>query len=155
MNCALLTAATSNLFTFVIAGLLLLLLGITLYLARFVNLWIQATMSGVPVSLLHLIGMRLRKVDPATIVRARIMAVQATLPGVEWRDLEVHHVAGGNVVAVVQGLIVAHRAGVAMDFRSAAAIDLAGRNVAEAIQTLVSADAVRRRNQGSSSREAE
>src|SRR5262245_60281577 len=100
------TVASTNPLTIVIACLLLLLLGVTLYLARFLNLWVQATMSGVPVSLVQLIGMRLRKVDPTTIVRARILAAKATLPGVEWRDLEAHHAAGGDVVAVVQGLIV-------------------------------------------------
>ncbi|HEX6811336.1 MAG TPA: flotillin-like FloA family protein [Planctomycetota bacterium] len=153
MQCVL-TAASTNLFTIVIACVLLLLLGLVLYLARFLNLWIQATMSGVPVPLVQLIGMRLRKVDPTTIVRARIMAKQATLSGVDWRDLEAHFVAGGDVVAVVQGLIVAHRAGVPLEFRNAAALDLAGRNVADAVQALVDAEAIARRNQGSSSRES-
>jgi uncharacterized protein YqfA (UPF0365 family) len=81
--------------------------------------------------------MSLRKVNPAVIVRAKIMAVQAGLTVVATRDLEAHYLAGGNVMNVVCALIAADRAGLNLDFKISTGIDLAGRDVLEAVQTCV------------------
>ncbi len=122
---------------FIVVGILLLLfLVLVIFLLKFLNLWIQAYLSKAPVSLVTLVGMQLRKVNPGTIVRAKISAVQAGITiGVQ--DLEAHFLAGGNVINVVRALIAADRAKLGLDFRRAAAIDLAGRNVLEAVQTSV------------------
>lgn len=106
------------------------------------NLWFQAYMSNANVSLWSLIGMTLRQVDAKTIVQAKIMAVQAGLgperqTGITTRRLEAHYLAGGSVMKVIQALIAAHRADIDLDFDRAAAIDLAGRDVREAVQTSV------------------
>jgi uncharacterized protein YqfA (UPF0365 family) len=103
---------------------------------RFFNLWIQCVLAGAGIGLLDLVGMQLRKVRAETIVRARIMAVQAGLT-VPTRALETHYLAGGNVPKVMRALISAKGAGFPMEFRRAAAIDLAGRDVEEAVQTSV------------------
>jgi uncharacterized protein YqfA (UPF0365 family) len=101
-----------------------------------VPLWIAAWSSGAYVGLLTLIGMRLRRVPPATIVNARISAVKAGLH-VSIDDLEAHYLAGGNVVRVVNALISADKANIDMPFKRAAAIDLAGRDVLEAVKMSV------------------
>jgi len=101
-----------------------------------VPLWIAAWSSGAYVGLLTLIGMRLRRVPPATIVNARISAVKAGLQ-VSIDDLEAHYLAGGNVVRVVNALISADKANIDMPFKRAAAIDLAGRDVLEAVKMSV------------------
>ncbi|HID74778.1 MAG TPA: UPF0365 family protein [Planctomycetaceae bacterium] len=105
-------------------------------------LWIQAYMSGANVSLLSLIGMSFRQVDSRTIVRAKIMAMQSGLgtereTGITTRRLEAHYLAGGNVPNVIRAIIAAHRADLDLDFDQAAAIDLAGRDVLDAVQTSV------------------
>jgi uncharacterized protein YqfA (UPF0365 family) len=108
--------------------------------AKYFQLWIQAKMSGANVGLLDLIGMTFRKVNPQIIVRSKIMAIQAGLTekeGVTTRGLEAHYLAGGNVPNVVRSLIAANRADIPLSWKRAAAIDLAGRNVLEAIQTSV------------------
>jgi uncharacterized protein YqfA (UPF0365 family) len=102
-----------------------------------VPLWIAAWSSGAPVGLFTLVGMRLRRVPPAVIVNARISAVKAGLPGVSINDLEAHFLAGGNVVRVVNALISADKANINMPFQRAAAIDLAGRDVLEAVKMSV------------------
>jgi uncharacterized protein YqfA (UPF0365 family) len=81
--------------------------------------------------------MSLRKVNPVIIVDTKIMAVQAGLADITTEALEAHYLAGGNVRRVVQSLIAAHRAKIELDWNTAAAIDLAGRNVFEAVQTSV------------------
>jgi uncharacterized protein YqfA (UPF0365 family) len=121
----------------VILGIIVLVVGVVFI--RYFNLWIQAAASNAGIGLLHLIGMKLRNVNPETIVRARIMAVQAKLR-VGREDLEAHYLAGGNVPRVMRALISASRADIPMDFRLACAIDLAGGDnlrVDEAIQTSV------------------
>lgn len=96
------------------------------------RLWIAAKASGAGVSMLSLIAMRLRRVPPDQIVNARISAVKAGLQvGVD--VIEAHYLAGGRVEAVVNALISAEKAGIDLDFSRAAAIDLAGRNVLEAV----------------------
>ena len=106
------------------------------------NLWFQAYMSNARVSLLSLIGMTLRQVDARVIVRSQIMAMQAGLgndpaTGITTRRIEAHYLAGGNVPGVIRAIIAAHRADIDLDFDRAAAIDLAGRDVLEAVQTSV------------------
>jgi uncharacterized protein YqfA (UPF0365 family) len=101
-----------------------------------VGLWIEAWFSGVRVGLGSLIGMRLRKVRPATIVRPLIAATKAGL-ALETNELEAHYLAGGSVDHVVRALISADKAGIELPFVKAAAIDLAGRDVHEAVQVSV------------------
>jgi uncharacterized protein YqfA (UPF0365 family) len=106
------------------------------------NLWFQAYMSNANVSIWSLIGMSFRQVDARTIVQGKIMAMQAGLgrerdTGISTRRLEAHYLAGGNVPNVIRAIIAAHRADLNLDFDQAAAIDLAGRDVLEAVQTSV------------------
>lgn len=101
-----------------------------------IRLWIAAWSSGAYVGLVTLIGMRLRRVPPGTVVTARISAVKAGL-SISIDELEAHFLAGGNVVRVVQALISADKANIEMPFKRAAAIDLAGRDVLAAVQMSV------------------
>ena len=101
-----------------------------------VGLWISAVAAGVRVSIVTLIGMRLRRVPPAQIILPLIKAEKAGLD-VSIDKLEAHYLAGGNVDRVVDALIAAHRAQINLTFERAAAIDLAGRDVLEAVQMSV------------------
>lgn len=108
---------------------------------RFFKLWIQSVLTGAGITLWDLIGMTLRKVRADVIVRSKIMAVQAGLDqssGLTSQALEAHYLAGGNVPRVIQSLVAANKAKtIELDFRQATAIDLAGRDVLEAVQTSV------------------
>jgi len=122
----------------VFAVILIVIIAIlALILMRYMGLWIQAFLSKADISILDLIGMSLRKVNPSVITRSKIMAVQAGLAAITTRDLEAHYLAGGNVPNVVRALIAADRADLELDFKLASGIDLAGRNVLEAVQTCV------------------
>jgi uncharacterized protein YqfA (UPF0365 family) len=99
-------------------------------------LYIQATLSGAHVGLLDLVGMSLRKVAPMTIVNARVMSVKAGIP-VATNMLEAHYLAKGNVIRVITSLIAANKAKIHLTFEQATAIDLAGRDVLDAVQTSV------------------
>jgi uncharacterized protein YqfA (UPF0365 family) len=101
-----------------------------------VRLWIEAIFAGVPVGLGTLVGMRLRKVNPANIVRPQINATKAGL-NLSITELEAHYLAGGDVERVVRALISADKANIELPFQRAAAIDLAGRDVFEAVQVSV------------------
>ena len=101
-----------------------------------VNLWITAIFSGVRVGLLELVAMRIRKVPPSVIVNSLITASKAGL-SVTTTDLETHYLAGGNVPSVIRALISADKANIELPFKQAAAIDLAGREVFEAVQISV------------------
>ncbi len=106
------------------------------------KLWFQAYMSSADVSLLSLVGMGFRKVRPQTIVTAKIMAAQAGLninrrTGINTQKLEAHYLAGGDVMKVINAIIAAQRAGIDLDFDRATAIDLAGRDVLDAVKTSV------------------
>src|SRR5690606_34967010 len=101
-----------------------------------VGLWITAIFSGVRVGIGTLIGMRLRKVNPADIVRPLISATKADL-NLDIGQMEAHYLAGGNVGRVVQALISADRANIELPWKRATAIDLAGRDVLEAVQVSV------------------
>jgi uncharacterized protein YqfA (UPF0365 family) len=106
------------------------------FLASFFSLWLQALFSKANVSIFQLLGMRLRKVNPRMIVEARILSVKAGIP-VETNLLEAHYMSGGNVLRVVQAIIAANKANINLSFTESAAIDLAGRNVLEAVQMSV------------------
>ena len=106
------------------------------FLASFFSLWLQALFSKANVSIFQLLGMRLRKVNPRMIVEARILSVKAGIP-VETNLLEAHYMSGGNVLRVVQAVIAANKANINLSFTESAAIDLAGRNVLEAVQMSV------------------
>lgn len=106
-------------------------------LIKFFNIWLRAFVTRAKVGMLTLIFMSLRKVNANVIVDAKIMSVQAGLKNIPTQALEAHYLAGGNVRRVIQALIVAHRANIELDWETAAAIDLAGRNVLEAVQTSV------------------
>ena len=99
-------------------------------------LWIRAVASGVYVSFLTLFGMRFRKVNPAAIVDPLITARKAGLD-LTINDLEIHYLSGGNVQRVVNALISADKAGIPLTYKLATAIDLAGRDVFEAVQVSV------------------
>ncbi|MFC3211749.1 flotillin-like protein FloA [Planomicrobium okeanokoites] len=122
-------------------GLGAAIIGIIIVLAIFftfvpVTLWISALAAGVKISIFTLIGMRLRRVIPSRIVNPLIKASKAGLT-VQINQLESHYLAGGNVDRVVNALIAAHRANIELPFERAAAIDLAGRDVLEAVQMSV------------------
>ena len=117
--------------------LVLVILAVMLFL-HFVplGLWISALAANVNVSILTLVGMRMRRVPPAAIILAIIKANKAGLD-VQVNQLEAHYLAGGNVDKVVDALIAAHRAQIPLPFERSAAIDLAGRDVLEAVQMSV------------------
>jgi uncharacterized protein YqfA (UPF0365 family) len=118
-----------------IIGLIILFI-LGLLVLSYGRLWLQALLSGARVSVGELIGMTLRKVNAGRIVSARIMAVQAGLD-LTRRDLESHYLAGGRVENVVRALIAADRANLNLTFKVATAIDLAGRDILDAVQTSV------------------
>lgn len=101
-----------------------------------VGLWIRAVFSNVSVGLFDLVLMRIRKVPPGTIVESLITATKAGLK-LTANDLEVHYLAGGNVPNVIRALISADKANIKLDFKQATAIDLAGRDVFQAVQISV------------------
>jgi len=102
-----------------------------------VGLWFSALVSGVRISLLQLILMRWRKVPPSIIVRAMIVAHKAGLTQINRDELEAHFLAGGHVAKVVHALVSANKANIDLSFQMATAIDLAGRDVLEAVQMSV------------------
>lgn len=127
--------AFGNIITIVLAILILVFIFIFFTMVP-VGLWITAFFSGVKVRITDLMGMRLRRVNPALIVKPLIKATKAGLV-LDANTLEAHYLAGGNVNAVVDALIAAQRANIELQFDRAAAIDLAGRNVLEAVQVSV------------------
>ena len=123
-----------------------LVLGIFLFLvifaifATYFRWWIQSVLTNAGIGMFDLLGMTFRKVKPSVIVPTKIMAVQAGLtdPDITSKALEAHYLAGGNVPMVIRALIAAKKAKtIHLSFREATAIDLAGRNVLEAVQTSV------------------
>ncbi len=114
----------------IVAGVILLVV------AAFFRLWLQAKLSKADVTFLELIGMKLRKVELRTIVLSKITAIQAGLT-LSTKDLESHYLAGGRVPNVVRALIAANRANIELSFQTATAIDLAGRDILDAVQTSV------------------
>lgn len=114
----------------------LIAFGILIFMFRFLGLWIQALVSNARVGLGQLVGMWFRKVNPRVIVLSRIQAVKAGL-NISSDQLETHYLARGNVPRVVNALIAADRAKIDLAFDTACAIDLAGRDILEAVQTSV------------------
>lgn len=107
---------------------------------RYFGMYIQCVTTGAKIGLLNLIVMSLRKVSPTVIVRSKIMATQAKLNqfySISTRDLEAHYLAGGNVPNVIRALVASTRAHLNLDFDTARAIDLAGRDVLDAVRTSV------------------
>jgi uncharacterized protein YqfA (UPF0365 family) len=150
MNLSMLTllAQDENISTmwFIAAGVLILcalfFFVLLIVFAAYGQIWFRAYMSSADVSILSLVGMGFRQVDARTIVDAKIKAAQAGLDinrrtGISTQRLEAHYLAGGNVVSVIHAIIAAHRAGIPLDFDQAAAIDLAGRDVLDAVRTSV------------------
>jgi uncharacterized protein YqfA (UPF0365 family) len=129
---------TSTLVLWIVLGIAGLIVLLVLILGgRYFKLWLRAFVTRARIGLLSLIFMSLRKVNPNIIVDAKIMAVQAGLTDITTQAMEAHYLAGGNIRRVIQALIAAHRARIELDWNTAAAIDLAGRNVLEAVQTSV------------------
>ena len=120
----------------------LAIVGIAIFL-NFVplGLWISAIAAGVNVGIFNLIGMRLRRVPASQIVLPLIKANKAGLD-VNVNQLEAHYLAGGNVDRVIDALIAAHRAQIELSFERGCAIDLAGRNVLEAVQMSVNPEVI-------------
>lgn len=100
-------------------------------------LWFSALVSGVRISLIQLVLMRVRKVPPVLIVRTLIEAHKAGLKDVNRDDLEAHYLAGGHIASVVHALVSASKANIDLTFQMATAIDLAGRDVFQAVQMSV------------------
>ncbi len=120
-------------FVIIIGGIVFLIL--FFYLIP-VGLWITAFFSGVRINIFTLIGMRLRKVVPNSIIRPLISATKAGLK-LNINEMEAHYLAGGDVLTVINSLISADKANIALDFRRATAIDLAGRDVLDAVKVSV------------------
>ncbi|QEG20532.1 SigmaW regulon antibacterial [Mariniblastus fucicola] len=127
-----------------VGAIIAVLLGIVflIVLATYGKLWIQAWTSGAQIKMFDLVGMGFRKVRPNVIVNAKIMAKQAQLDiskkhGISTQRLEAHYLAGGDVMRVIRAIIAAQRARIDLDFDRAAAIDLAGRDVMDAVTTSV------------------
>jgi uncharacterized protein YqfA (UPF0365 family) len=126
-----------------IVAVAIFVLLLVVLLTKYGVLWFQAYMCGADVSLVSLLGMSFRQVNSGTIVAAKIMGTQAGLDidrqqGMSTARLEAHFLAGGDVVNVLRAIVAAHRADIDLDFDRAAAIDLAGRNVLDAVRTSVS-----------------
>jgi uncharacterized protein YqfA (UPF0365 family) len=102
-----------------------------------INLWISAVFTGVRINLLDMVFMRFRNVPPRLIVKSLILAVKAGLRDVNTQQLETHYLAQGNIVNVIKALIVADKANLSLSFKQATAIDLAGRDVLQAVQISV------------------
>ena len=124
-------------------GIVVILLVFIIFLAiyaQFASLWLQCKMTRAGISIVDLITMRFRKVNPTVIVRSMIMAVQAGLTQsypITPKNLEAHYLAGGNVPNVIRALIAAQRAQIDLDWETAQAIDLAGRDILDAVRTSV------------------
>ncbi len=124
-------------FYFIFIVLAILVVVLLSILGKFISLWFQAFVSGTPIPFFNIIGMSLRKIPPRVIVNARICAFKAGIKDLTVSDLETHFLAGGHVQEVVYAMIAADKANIPLDWRKATAIDLAGRNIREAIETSV------------------
>jgi len=123
----------NTILTFVALAIVLVILFVV---GSAIKLWIQALVSGAHVGILNIVFMRFRKVPPKLIIESKIMAVKAGID-IDTDLLESHYLAGGNLARVVQALIAADKANIDLEFNRAAAIDLAGRDVLEAVQMSV------------------
>lgn len=110
---------------------------ILISISRFISLWFQSVVSGASVSFINIIGMSLRKIPPRIIVNAYINLHKAGIAGVSVSDLETHFLAGGNISNVVRAIIAAEKANIPLTWKRATAIDLAGRDLLDAVKTSV------------------
>ncbi len=124
-------------FTVIVFALIILAIIMLSIVGRFVSLWFQAIVSGTPISLFNIIGMSLRKIPSRVIVTSYINAHKAGIKFVSVAELETHFLASGNVSNVIRALIVADKANIALTWRQATAIDLAGRDILDAVRTSV------------------
>lgn len=122
--------------TFGLIAILVVILGIILFFVPVIGLWFSAIVSNVPISLVQLFLMRFRKVPPSVIVRALITGTKAGIK-LDRDKLEAHYLAGGRVDMVVNALVSAEKANIDLGFNMATAIDLAGRDVFQAVQMSV------------------
>src|SRR5262245_40256936 len=122
--------------TVFIVVVLLVLLIVFAILFNFIGLYIRALVSGARVSFADLIGMRLRKFNTTLIVNSRIQAVGAGL-NISLTEMQTHYQAGGDLMRVINAMIAANKANIELDWRTATAIDLAGRDILDAVQTSV------------------
>ncbi len=131
----------NTLLLILLIGALIVFLAFFVIFARFFRLWIQAATTGAGIGIVDLLRMTFRKVNPTVITRSMIMGVQAGLyddEGLTTKALEAHYLAGGNVPLVIRSMIAARKAKIVeLSFKRATAIDLAGRNILEAVQTSV------------------
>src|SRR5215203_4800069 len=128
---------SSQIWIFVVAGIaLLVFLFMLILFFSFVRLYIQSLLTGAKIGIFDLIGMKLRNVDYAMIVRQKIALVQAGVR-VTTEDLESHFLARGNVPKTATAVIAAHKAGIDLPWKTAAAVDLAGRDILDAVRTSV------------------
>jgi uncharacterized protein YqfA (UPF0365 family) len=119
--------------------LLAFVIGFAVFI-RYLGLWIQSRMTGAEISLAQLVLMSLRKVNPSVIVHSKIMAVQSGITSkypISAQALQAHYLAGGDVPNVIRALIAAYRAHIDIDWQTAQAIDLAGRDLLDAVRTSV------------------
>lgn len=140
--------AGNTFFWGVLAVAAVVVLVMALVIGQFFTLWLQGFMAKADVSFFDLIGMRLRKVDSRQIVLSKISGIQAGLE-LATKQLESHYLSGGRVPNVVRAMIAAHRAQIDLDWSKATAIDLAGRDVLDAVQTSVNPKVIDVPNQGS------
>ena len=119
-----------------LVGLGIIGLVLVVIFVAYIKFWLKALLSKAGVSFFSLVAMRLRNVDPNVIVDSRIMAVKAGLQ-ISTNELETHYLAGGKVLGVVQALVSASKANIDLNFQRATAIDLAGRDILEAVKTSV------------------
>jgi uncharacterized protein YqfA (UPF0365 family) len=128
----------SQIAIFVVIGFVILLgLLFLILFVRYFKLWLRAFVTRARISPLAIVVMGLRKVNPTAIVDAKISAVQAGLQDISTAAMEAHFLAGGNLQRCIRALIAAHRARISLDWDTAAAIDLAGRDVLDAVRTSV------------------
>jgi len=136
-------APSTTVIMVIVIGIIIVvsLIGAVTLFVNYFRPWIQSVSTGAGVTIWDLIGMTFRKVNPKLIVRCKIMAVQSGLgeeTGITSKTLEAHYLAGGKVLSVIQAMIAASKAKtIKLSFSEATAIDLAGRNILEAVQTSV------------------
>jgi len=137
----LLAAENTSTITWIIG--IVVFLGVLVFFAvfaRYAGLWVQCKMTNAKISFPNLVMMSIRKVNPTVIVRCKIMAIQSGITrhyDISTRDLEAHYLAGGNVPNVIRALIASQRAKIELDWQAAQAIDLAGRDILDAVRTSV------------------
>ncbi|NGX59374.1 MAG: hypothetical protein KR126chlam3_00525 [Chlamydiae bacterium] len=107
------------------------------FIMRYISIWFQAYVSGTPVTLFSIVGMSMRKIPPRVVVNAMINMTKAGIKNVSTADLETHYLAGGHLTNVVGAMIAADKANIPLSWRQATAIDLAGRDLLEAVRTSV------------------